>query len=103
MEVEGNKKRDLNKYILSLWNCSEKMFIISKDDFILHVFTANTSCDTGWILFSDACYKIVMTQMTYSDAVNNCHSLGGDIIIVNNTMQQSFFSSKCVARFLCEF
>ncbi|XP_063953416.1 macrophage mannose receptor 1-like isoform X1 [Lytechinus pictus] len=52
------------------------------------------SCEAGWTLNRDHCYKVVNNAAYFDDAEANCVSMGSHLTSVNDQEEQSFLSMR---------
>lgn len=63
--------------------------------FLEYIFTLGTGrCNAGWDLFSDYCYYISQTRLTWDEANTQCKAQGSQLVSVHNSDEQSFLTSK---------
>ncbi|XP_077993135.1 C-type mannose receptor 2-like [Glandiceps talaboti] len=51
-------------------------------------------CGTGWYVQGNSCYRFVSTAATWSDAETSCNNMMGNLVAINDNVEQAFVSSK---------
>lgn len=57
---------------------------------------SNANCGAGWedVPNSDICFKFNTNVLTWLDALSDCHSSGGDLASIANSMEQYYLMGK---------
>ncbi|XP_059158109.1 macrophage mannose receptor 1-like [Physella acuta] len=56
--------------------------------------SASVTCDQGWNLFHETCYKIETSQLSYTDAQTACQKQSATLATITSQIDQSFFSTS---------
>ncbi|XP_070536940.1 perlucin-like protein [Ptychodera flava] len=54
-------------------------------------------CGVGWYTQSHSCYRFVSDPIQWADAEQQCNVLGGNLVAINDNVEQAFISSKLAA------
>ncbi|XP_066539522.1 CD209 antigen-like protein C isoform X2 [Hoplias malabaricus] len=68
--------------------------ILSSQPVSSNVVTACTECGKDWLKFEDSCYFLSRVRLTWQESRNECHKIGGDLVVISNERVQKFLTQK---------
>lgn len=57
------------------------------------------ACREGWVSFQNSCYLLSTTILTWDKAEEQCQTLGGHLVVLNNVEELVRFNSPPVCHF----
>lgn len=73
--------------------------ITVQDVYLQKLHPVRGTCREGWVSFQRSCYLLSTTAVTWSKAEEQCRTLGGHLLVVNNVEELDYISKIVELRY----